>query len=467
MTFSYLSAATSNVRYMPPERILGSSGNPKSDTYSWALIVTETLFGRPLWPTLNVSQVCRKIISLLGTKNVLEKIAREHEATAAYEAMDAPLRTLLERCLRMPLAERPTLVEILASEPFAGADAAERLRFKPAAMPAERHLQRCPLRHIYSWWQLAGGDVHCELQRAGLIRSEAPVLQMPVLALLDGQTVGPPRSRSHRFNGARPVALSLANLNERLAGLDAYAYYPLIQTPQRPYRRSGSAEAMHALPLVIRERDTEYQFHRVVLFRRLLHGYPHTRELIVAEAHRDVPPLLRGEVWACLLGVLENGSYAAIDKDTPTATDRQIEVDIPRCHQYDELLSSPEGHRKLKRLLKAWVTAHPQYVYWQGLDSLTAPFLYLNFCHEERAFLSLYKFIPKYLHWFFLRDNSAIIKEYLFKFSQLTAYHEPLLAKHLSEISFIPELFAIPWFLTMFSRELLGGGGGLWDEHAK
>lgn len=132
----------------------------------------------------------------------------------------------------------------------------------------------------------------------------------------------------------------------------------------------------------------------------------------------------------------------------------QIEVDIPRCHQYDELLSSPEGHLKLKRLLKAWVTAHPHYVYWQGLDSLTAPFLYLNFNNEDLAFHSVYKFIPKYLQWFFLKDNSAVIKEYLSKFSQLTAFHEPVLAQHLANINFIPELFAIPWFLTMFSRKL-------------
>ena len=57
-------------------------------------------------------------------------------------------------------------------------------------------------------------------------------------------------------------------------------------------------------------------------------------------------------------------------------------MDIPRCHQYSELLSSPVGHAKFKRLLKAWVVSHPQYVYWQGLDSLCAPFLYLNFNNE-------------------------------------------------------------------------------------
>jgi hypothetical protein len=60
----------------------------------------------------------------------------------------------------------------------------------------------------------------------------------------------------------------------------------------------------------------------------------------------------------------------------------QIEVDIPRCHQYDELLASPTAHAKLKRILKAWVATHPNYVYWQGLDSLSAPFLYLHFNNE-------------------------------------------------------------------------------------
>ena len=90
--------------------------------------------------------------------------------------------------------------------------------------------------------------------------------------------------------------------------------------------------------------------------------------------------------------------------------------------------------------------------------TLTAPFLYLNFNDEERAFLSLYRFIPKYLHLFFLKDNSAIIKEYLVKFFQLIFFHEPALANHLHGISFIPELYAIPWFLTMFSRKSSGLG---------
>lgn len=130
-------------------------------------------------------------------------------------------------------------------------------------------------------------------------------------------------------------------------------------------------------------------------------------------------------------------------------------MDIPRCHQYSELLSSGAGHERLQRLLKAWVRDNPHYVYWQGLDSLTAPFLYLNFNDEARAFACLSAFIPKYLHKFFLKDNSAVIQEYLGKFSQIIAFHDPQLANHLRSINFVPELFAIPWFLTMFSREFI------------
>lgn len=49
----------------------------------------------------------------------------------------------------------------------------------------------------------------------------------------------------------------------------------------------------------------------------------------------------------------------------------KLDLDIPRCHQYNELLSSHVGHLKLKRVLKAWLTAEEdKLVYWQGGDSV-------------------------------------------------------------------------------------------------
>ena len=143
-----------------------------------------------------------------------------------------------------------------------------------------------------------------------------------------------------------------------------------------------------------------------VLFRRLLLGHPFTRPQIWKEVKTDVTPIYRGKIWSALLDVegdvrgrcvracvsvsvraprdrqtrtKTDGEYAhlptlslfiryeGIDKETRTSTDRQIEVDIPRCHQYSALLSSPSAHRKFKRILKAWIVSNPHLVYWQGL----------------------------------------------------------------------------------------------------
>ena len=57
------------------------------------------------------------------------------------------------------------------------------------------------------------------------------------------------------------------------------------------------------LPLAIREKDIEYQFHRVVVFSRLLEGYPFSRGRILEEALVDVCPLYRGDIWAAMLGI--------------------------------------------------------------------------------------------------------------------------------------------------------------------
>lgn len=442
----YVSFPIGNVKYTAPERFLGDRSNIKGDVWSIGLILAELMLGCTFWANLKLAQVTRKILSLLSTNNVLEKIAREHERYGEYTKMEPTIKVLLESCLNLMADKRPMPKEILENEIFTKNQ--EYFEYKPET--PKSLLMRCPLTLVYYLWQLTGGDVLSDLKKEGLIKNEAPILLMPNAVLLDGKEVALPKSQNHLFD-PKIIFLSLNNLMEKVSKIPKRDFFPLIHTPKFGYKFDPEYQK---LPLVIRERDTIYQFYRMMLMQRLIQGYPYTRDMIIEQARQfDIPPPLRGKIWSCILGVIKTGKYDWLDKETPTSTDRQIEVDIPRCHQYDELLSSPDGHLKLKRLLKAWVVSHPQYVYWQGLDSLTAVFLHLNFNDEEIAYESLCKFIAKYLHWFFLKDNSAIIKECLAKFSQLTAFHEPILAKHLSSINFIPELFAIPWFLTMFSRK--------------
>ncbi|KAI9475379.1 MAG: rab-GTPase-TBC domain-containing protein [Benjaminiella poitrasii] len=193
------------------------------------------------------------------------------------------------------------------------------------------------------------------------------------------------------------------------------------------------------LPLLLREQDINYQYHRLSLFSELLRQYPASRKEIIHHAKVDIPPLLRGKVWAAVLGVkgdLEH-EYDQINKYSDMGADRQIEVDVPRCHQYNQLLASSTGHDKLRRLLKAWVSANKNLVYWQG----------------------------RFLNNFFLSDNAPVIQEYLAVFRHLLSFHDPELSSHLDTIGFMPDLYAIPWFLTLFTHVFpLDKIYHLWDK---
>ncbi|KAM7394360.1 hypothetical protein PAMP_021171 [Pampus punctatissimus] len=318
------------------------------------------------------------------------------------------------------------------------------------------YLSERAIDEVYYLWCLAGGDLEKELTNKEIIQSKPPICTLPKFILEDGESFGQGRDRSFLLDDTT-VTLSLCQLRNRLKDVAGEAYYPLLEDEQSSLPQSNSSNELSAtvtLPLIIRERDTEYQLIRIILFDRLLKAYPYKKNLVWKEARVDIPPLVRGLAWAALLGIEGDiqAKYESIDKDTPIPTDRQIEVDIPRCHQYDELLSSPQGHIKFRRVLKAWVVSHPDLVYWQGLDSLCAPFLYLNFNNEALAYACMSAFIPKYLYNFFLKDNSHVIQEYLTVFSQMIAFHDPELSNHLNEIGFIPDLYAIPWFLTMFTH---------------
>ena len=308
-------------------------------------------------------------------------------------------------------------------------------------------LERLTVAEIYYLWQLAGGDVQSELARQGLLIASPPCLSLPSLCTTEGQMFGQPKPR-HTLYSRTLITLTVNQLEKSLSSLRIEELAPLIDSLERTECPTRS------LPLVIREKDVKYQCVRTILYRRLLQAFPHRRKNIWSEALVDVVPMYRSYIWASLLNIPSNlnTAYAALDKESWNPVDRQIEVDIPRCHQYSELLASPEGHRKLKRVLKAWVADNPSLVYWQGLDSLAAPFIFLNFNDEALAWACLSAFIPKYLHNMFMKDNAVVIQEYLAKFSHLQAFHDPDLFNHLDEIGFIPDLYAIPWVLTMFSH---------------
>jgi TBC domain-containing protein kinase-like protein len=88
---------------------------------------------------------------------------------------------------------------------------------------------------------------------------------------IEGSTLGQERNPATLYD-PKIVQMPLDSLYQRFAHIPLSCYYPLIHSTSKiiervmppPYDATG-------LPLVIREKDPEYQFHRVILFRRLLH----------------------------------------------------------------------------------------------------------------------------------------------------------------------------------------------------
>ncbi|XP_066912970.1 TBC domain-containing protein kinase-like protein [Clytia hemisphaerica] len=482
-----------DTRYMAPEVIVSGLGyNPlygpsdnAVDIWSLGMVLLDCYLEGQLWSKLGPSKerIAMKLIDMFSTTNnnesALSEICKWSGCDHKMKLIDPKFSSFLKLCLQADPRKRGSKMrEILSHEFIKPLQEPEKMNLSvPSPFPAvyrSHSIQQLPdfnalllenreectlesllsersIFEIYHLWCLTGGDVFVELKRAHLLNSKAPVLALPTAILNNGEEYGVSEEESIVLT-ANTVCINLTQLYDRLSGIDLTSFYPLVvHDDLYPVDLSDSIK----LPLVIREESAGYQFHRIVLFERLLEGYPYTRDRIVKEARIDIPPYVRAKVWAALLNVSGDifEAYDMVDKVSMTATDRQIEVDIPRCHQYDNLLSSPVGHSKLKSVLKAWVVTNaPKLVYWQGLDSLCAPFLKLNFNNEALAFACLSAFVPKYLYHFFLKDNSMVIHEYLAVFKQLIAFHDPELFNHLNEIGFQPELYAIPWFLTMFSH---------------
>ncbi|KAJ0050773.1 hypothetical protein NL108_005880, partial [Boleophthalmus pectinirostris] len=479
-----------------------SPSGPKSDVWSLGILLFELCAGRRLLQNIEISERLKFILTLGERKchyvskvhlsevdrdvllysgcmdDIVTVLAEEHGCLDNIKGQPENVLELLRKCLTFLPSKRPTPADLLGDPVFSGISSLYSSFQKPVSLFSsslrcahlelpddiselckdddEDYLSERAIDEVYHLWCLAGGDLEKELTNKGIIQSKPPICTLPNFVLEDGETFGQARDRSFLLDDTT-VTLSLCQLRNRLKDVGGEAYYPLLEDEQSSLPQSNSSNELSStvtLPLIIRERDTEYQLLRIILFDRLLQAYPYKKHLVWKEARVDIPPLVRGLAWAALLGIEGDiqAKYDSIDKDTPIPTDRQIEVDIPRCHQYDELLSSPQGHSKFRRVLKAWVVSHPDLVYWQGLDSLCAPFLYLNFNNEALAYACMSAFIPKYLYNFFLKDNSHVIQEYLTVFSQMIAFHDPELSNHLNEIGFIPDLYAIPWFLTMFTH---------------
>ena len=167
----------------------------------------------------------------------------------------------------------------------------------------------------------------------------------------------------------------------------------------------------------------------------------------------DKPPFpspLRASIYKKLLDCDQPELlYSFYESFRLNSSEKQISVDIPRCHQYHLFLSSESGKHKLKKVVKTWASNHPNVKYSQGIDSIAAGFLCL-FEKEEQAYFCTDKMIQKYLLESLEQDQVGF--KMLLLFRNLLNFVDPLLGQHLHKEGILPEMYASPWIFTLFAR---------------
>ena len=491
-------------RYIPPETIMSTalphnSPIPECDTeivmsgssydiWCLGMLLLEMATQSTLWEFLSLKQIFSKLILLFDStstdEELLQEILKSNKLEKMFEVVDPILQRVIRGCLKKKPKERCSCFQLMKFYPESlrlkhSVNAASsknravclfqefrepfvefsKVKVKSLTPPNFLFTRQCD--EIFHLWQLAGGNLSKETQKQGMLKLVFQICRFPNSISRDGCYTGNEGCRIMKASD-RILELPLSQLQSKLSHLPYQQFFPLIcyKNDKEKSVCDQNEAAMKSMACNIKEVDVEYQLKRIVMFHRLLRGFPVTAKLLYNEALIDIPPHYRGSTWAAILHQNCQPEYTLkishlledIDFSKTLPSDKQIEVDIPRCHQYHTLLSSPTAHGVLRTVIRAWVISNPHLVYWQGLDSLAAPFVCLHFNNPALAFSCLSQFIKQFLYNFFLSDNSAIIQEYLACFSQIIAFHDPELFYHLHQENFSPNLYAMPWFLTMFAH---------------
>ena len=319
-------------------------------------------------------------------------------AHAIAGLQDRQVASIIESCMHVEFNMRPTIRQLLSNPLFGTADSCFTQSVRNSIFPLTSL-------DVYSLWRISGGDIVGAWRQTfrGDSRKSLNIDDLPKFIKTNGFIHLESNSLGSHECQFDPMVIDTSETMKAITQILAERPDPALgRTPDSVDLWDGMWEPMEnrfldigraAMPVPegvtwdsilshmkrnavsdfgIRERDPSYQFWRMVCFRSLLEQPHSNRTIISSEAKLDVPLTIRGEVWKILLGVeeIETKAFHQIDFQSFTETDRQLDVDIPRCHQYHPMLRCKEGQARLKHLLKGWLVANPDLVYWQGMQRI-------------------------------------------------------------------------------------------------
>jgi hypothetical protein len=190
------------------------------------------------------------------------------------------------------------------------------------------------------------------------------------------------------------------------------------------------------------------------------------RELIIQHCLQfGIPADFRTKVYPILLGVNEDAINELWEGPLlPQVNQRVIALDCHRTRQTLPYFQSDETKGLMERLLSMYCESHGV-SYKQGLNELIAPFLALGI-RPAVAYKCMSRLIARFLPQVFT-DNDFLSVQCVFRMLRLMLlYHDPELCRCLDQYDIMPELYATPWFLTLFSyNQPLEFLFTLWDQY--
>ena len=184
------------------------------------------------------------------------------------------------------------------------------------------------------------------------------------------------------------------------------------------------------------------------------------RKACVEDLEGAIPESLRAEVWMVLLGVSTKDRFLLDDSIRDTKQDlhnqRVIRVDTNRTRANLALFRTEEMKSLVERLLTFYCKRRG-IKYKQGLNEVLAPFLILRpspRLPDGVVFNLFYSFVDRFLPHMYCDEDFIALQCALRLFRLLLQYHDPELCHSLDQYNLVPELYATPWFLTLFSRNV-------------
>jgi len=150
---------------------------------------------------------------------------------------------------------------------------------------------------------------------------------------------------------------------------------------------------------------------------------------------------------------------------------RVIRADCERTRADMEYFRRPDIRDKMEAMLTYWCQQQRSR-YKQGLNEVIAPFLFLQADEaggtppsDDQVFACFSAFLRRYVPFFDSQDFVPLQCAFVF-FRRLLIYHRPDLHNLLVDRGVSPDMFCMPWFLTIFaSKTPLKLTLQLWDRH--